>query len=63
MPEDLIDPPEEQVWGYTLYGEEILVGETGIRRTIDGEYIKPDEFDRYAYDSSTPVDTEEYRHE
>ena len=56
-----IDPPEDEVWGYTLYGEEILVGETDIRETIDGEYMKPDEFERYAYDTSTPVDTYEPR--
>lgn len=31
--EQQIDPPEDEVWGYTLYGEEILVGEAGIRET------------------------------
>lgn len=61
--EQQIDPPEDEVWGYTLYGEEILVGETDIRETIDGEYMKPDEFERYAYDTSTPVDTEAHRNE
>ncbi|WP_172600963.1 helix-turn-helix domain-containing protein [Leuconostoc carnosum] len=50
--EQQIDPPEDEIWGYTLYGEEILVGETDIRETIDGEYMKPDEFERYAYDTS-----------
>lgn len=59
--EQQIDPPEDEIWGYTLYGEEILVGETDIRETIDGEYMKPDEFERYAYDTSTPVDTEAHR--
>ena len=61
--EQQIDPPEDEIWGYTLYGEEILVGETDIRETIDGEYMKPDEFERYAYDTSTPVDTEAHRNE
>ena len=61
--EQQIDPPEDDIWGYTLYGEEILVGETDIRETIDGEYMKPDEFERYAYDTSTPVDTEAHRNE
>ena len=63
MQEDLIDPPEDEVWGETLYGEEILVGEEGIRETIDGDYIKPDEFERYAFDSSIAVDTEGYRND
>lgn len=61
--EQQIDPPEDEIWGYTLYGEVILVGETDIRETIDGEYMKPDEFARYAYDTSTPVDTEAHRNE
>jgi transcriptional regulator with XRE-family HTH domain len=61
--EQQIDPPEDEIWGHTLYGEEILVGETDIRETIDGEYMKPDEFERYAYDTSTPVDTEAHRNE
>ncbi|SCC12786.1 hypothetical protein [Weissella bombi] len=63
MPNDLIDPPDDEIWGETIYGEEIMVGETGIRETIDGEYIKPDERERYADDSTTPVDTEEPRNE
>ena len=58
MPNDWIDPPDDEIWGETIYGEEILFGETDIVEVIDG-YLKPDEFDRYINDNSTPVDTEE----
>lgn len=58
MPKDWIDPPEDEIWGYTIYGEEIQVGELDIRETVDG-YLKPEEFDRYMMDNSTKVDTEE----
>lgn len=58
MPNDLLDPLDDEIWGETIYGEEIMIGETDIVEVIDG-YLKPDEFDRYINDNSTPVDTEE----
>ncbi|MFH7308599.1 hypothetical protein [Weissella paramesenteroides] len=59
MPNDLIDPPEDEIWGYTIYDEEIQVGELDIREIEPGRYLKPEEFDRYMIDNSIKVDTEE----
>ena len=62
MPNDWIDPPDDELpWGYTIYGEEIELGELDIREIEPGRYLKPEEFERYIQDNSTPVDTEERR--
>lgn len=60
MPNDLIDPPEDKLpWGYTIYGEEIELGELDVREIESGRYLKPEEFERYIKDNSIRVDTEE----
>lgn len=60
MPNDLIDPPEDELpWGYTIYGEEIELGELDVREIESGRYLKPEEFERYINDNSIRVDTEE----
>ncbi|MCS9984864.1 hypothetical protein EFL35_07880 [Weissella paramesenteroides] len=60
MPNDLIDPPEDELpWGYTIYGEEIELGELDVREIESGRYLKPEEFECYIKDNSIRVDTEE----
>ncbi|APS42204.1 hypothetical protein FOL01_1345 [Weissella jogaejeotgali] len=60
MPNDLIAPPEDELpWGYTIYGEEIELGELDVREIESGRYLKPEEFERYIKDNSIRVDTEE----
>lgn len=60
MPNDLIDSPEDELpWGYTIYGEEIELGELDVREIESGRYLKPEEFERYIKDNSIRVDTEE----
>lgn len=60
MPDDLIDPPDdESLLGYTIYGEEIELGELDVREIEPGGYIKPEEFERYIKDNSYRVNTEE----
>ena len=60
MPDNLIDPPDDELpWGYTIYGEEIELGELDVREIEPGRYIKPEEFERYIKDNSYRVNTEE----
>lgn len=57
MPEDWIDPPEDEVWGYDYQDDEIIVGDEIVK--IDGEYVPLEKAVDYLAEYGEKVDTEE----
>lgn len=62
MPEDLIDPPnDEEPWGYDFEGDEIVIGDDVVE--IDNEYIPLEKAMAYLISYGSAVNTEEYQND
>ncbi|MFC0089131.1 MULTISPECIES: hypothetical protein [Weissella] len=58
MPNDLIDPPDDEApWGYDFEGDEIYLGDKIVE--IDGEYIPLEKSETWIKKNGYKVNTEE----
>lgn len=65
MPNDLIDPPDDDLpWGYDFEGDEIWIGDEVYE--LDSEYVPKEpasKAQRWLEKNGNKVNTEEYRNE
>lgn len=62
MPEDLIDPPDDdEPWGYDYEGDEIYLGDEVV--DVEGVNVPIVKAADFLVSDYSKVDTEEYRHE